>query len=107
MAAARYDMEKGGRYGEGKYPPPASTQHEPYPQQREDRERQWVPWAVPLVVAANIVLFAVTMYANNCPAHAAGSRRHRGGGACVAGFLNRFSLQPLSENPLLGPSSAT
>jgi len=31
-----------------------------------------------------------------------------GGGACVArGFLHRFSFQPLSENPLLGPSSAT
>uniref|UniRef100_A0A0A8XMU5 RHOMBOID-like protein n=1 Tax=Arundo donax TaxID=35708 RepID=A0A0A8XMU5_ARUDO len=44
------------------------------------------------------------MYANNCPAHAASSRR---GGACVAGFLRRFSFQPLSENPLLGPSSAT
>jgi len=47
------------------------------------------------------------MYVNNCPAHAAASSR-RGGGACVArGFLHRFSFQPLSENPLLGPSSAT
>jgi hypothetical protein len=50
-----------------------STQHQPYPQQREERERQWVPWVVPLVVSANIVLFAVTMYANNCPAHTTGS----------------------------------
>ncbi|CAD6204233.1 unnamed protein product [Miscanthus lutarioriparius] len=47
------------------------------------------------------------MYVNNCPAHATASSR-RGGGACVArGFLHRFSFQPLSENPLLGPSSAT
>jgi hypothetical protein len=72
MAAAHYDMEMGGRYGERKYPLPMSTQHQPYPQQRE-RERQWVPWVVPLVVSANIVLFAVTMYANNCPAHTTGS----------------------------------
>ncbi|GJM91263.1 hypothetical protein PR202_ga07622 [Eleusine coracana subsp. coracana] len=102
MAAARYDAEK---YGGGKYPPPPPEQQYPPPQQQRKEEREWVPWAVPLVVAANIVLFAVAMYANNCPAHAAGS--HRRGGACVAGFLRRFSFQPLSENPLLGPSSAT
>lgn len=107
MAAARYDAEKGARYGGGKYPPPPPPeQQQQYPpQQQREEEREWVPWAVPLVVAANIVLFAVAMYANNCPAHAGGSRRR--GGACVAGFLRRFSFQPLSENPLLGPSSAT
>lgn len=91
MAAARYDVEKGGRSG----PPPAER---PYPQR--DGEREWVPWFVPVVVAANVVLFAVAMYANNCPAQ---PRR-----ACVArGFLHRFAFQPLSENPLLGPSSDT
>lgn len=103
-AAARYDVEKGrgrnGDAGEHSPPPPEHL----YPQR--DGEREWVPWFVPAVAAANIVLFAVAMYVNNCPAHAATSRR--GGGACVArGFLHRFSFQPLSENPLLGPSSAT
>ncbi|EER94630.1 hypothetical protein SORBI_3001G321800 [Sorghum bicolor] len=105
MAAARYDVEKGGRNGEGKQRYSPQAEHL-YPPQR-DGEREWVPWFVPLVAAVNIVLFAVAMYVNNCPAHA--SRRGGGGaGACVArGFLHRFSFQPLSENPLLGPSSAT
>lgn len=94
MAAARYDVEKGGRNGEGKQRYSPQAEHL-YPPQR-DGEREWVPWFVPLVAAVNIVLFAVAMYVNNCPAHA--SRR---------GFLHRFSFQPLSENPLLGPSSAT
>uniref|UniRef100_A0A804LME2 RHOMBOID-like protein n=1 Tax=Zea mays TaxID=4577 RepID=A0A804LME2_MAIZE len=104
MAAARYDVEKGGRNnGDGKPSPPPPGHL--YPQR--DGEREWVPWLVPLVVAVNIVLFAVAMYVNNCPAHAASSRRG-GAGSCVArGFLHRFSFQPLSENPLLGPSSAT
>lgn len=98
-AAARYDVEKGG---EGRsYPPP------PPPQQREG-ERGSVPWFVPVVVAVNIAVFAVAMYVNNCPAHAASSPRRGGGGACVArGFLHRFAFQPLRENPLFGPSSAT
>ncbi|KAG2550981.1 RHOMBOID-like protein 2 [Panicum virgatum] len=101
MAAARYDVEQGGRGGEGMYPPPPPPE-QMYPQR--EGEREWVPWFVPVVVAANIALFAVVMYVNNCPAHAASARR---GGACVArGFLHRFAFQPLSENPLLGPSSA-
>ncbi|PUZ40454.1 hypothetical protein GQ55_9G425300 [Panicum hallii var. hallii] len=101
-AAARFDVEQGGRGGEGKYPPPPPEQM--YPQR--EGEREWVPWFVPVVVAVNIALFAVVMYVNNCPTHAASTRRG-GGGACVArGFLHRFAFQPLSENPLLGPSSA-
>ncbi|KAL5225784.1 hypothetical protein ABZP36_012423 [Zizania latifolia] len=105
MAAARYDVEKGGRKGEeeeGRYGSPAAQ----YPQR--EGEREWVPWIVPAIVVANIVVFAVVMYVNNCPAHASSLRGgRRGGGKCVAGFLRRFSFQPLSENPLLGPSSAT
>ncbi|BAT11714.1 RHOMBOID-like protein 2 [Oryza sativa Japonica Group] len=99
-AAARYDVEKGGRKREGEEErcgsPAAVAQ---YPQR--EGEREWVPWLVPAILVANVVVFAVAMYVNNCPSHA--SR----GGACVAGFLRRFSFQPLSENPLLGPSSAT
>jgi hypothetical protein len=35
---------------------------------------------------------------NDCPRHNTN---------CAAGFLGRFAFQPLRENPLLGPSSAT
>ena len=99
MAGSRHDADQkaGMRKWEETPPPPA--------QQYPEAEREWVPWIVPVFVAANIVLFAVAMYANNCPAHA-GSRR--AGNQCVgAGFLHRFAFQPLNENPLLGPSSAT
>jgi hypothetical protein len=107
-AAARYDVEKGGRGGQEYYPPaPPPAAEQMYPQR--EGEREWVPWFVPVVVAANIAMFATAMYVNNCPAHAAPARRGgAGAGSCVArGFLHRFSFQPLSENPLLGPSSAT
>ncbi|KAI4974625.1 RHOMBOID-like protein 2 [Hordeum vulgare subsp. vulgare] len=67
-------------------------------------ERQWWPWLVPTVLGACVSVFAVEMYLNDCPRH--GSTL--GGDApCVAGFLRQFSFQPLRENPLLGPSSAT
>jgi len=64
-------------------------------------ERKWWPWLVPTVIVACIAVFVVEMYENNCPRH--GSQF----GGCVAGFLRRFSFQPLRENPLLGPSSST
>lgn len=64
-------------------------------------EREWTPWVVPLVVVANIAMFVVTMYVNNCP------HRRSPHGSCVAGSLHRFSFQPLRENPLFGPSSST
>lgn len=62
-------------------------------------ERHHRTWLVPLVVLANVVMFLVVMYYNNCP---------RNGGGCVGrGFLRRLSFQPLKENPLLGPSATT
>ncbi|KAF8700951.1 hypothetical protein HU200_033837 [Digitaria exilis] len=64
-------------------------------------DRKWWPWLVPTVIVACIAVFVVEMYENNCPKH--GSPL----GDCVAGFLRRFSFQPLRENPLLGPSSST
>ncbi|OIW08008.1 hypothetical protein TanjilG_20109 [Lupinus angustifolius] len=64
-----------------------------------DPETHWTSWLVPLFVLANVVVFIVAMYINNCP-----SKNH---GDCVAKFLHRFSFQPLSENPLFGPSSLT
>lgn len=60
--------------------------------------KKWFPWLIPSFVIANVVTFLVTMYVNNCPHNSV---------SCVAGFLGRFSFQPFSENPLLGPSSNT
>eukprot|EP00250_Pteridium_aquilinum_P032965 c501_g1_i1 orf=589-1722(-) len=54
---------------------------------------------IPLFVAVNVVMFFISMYINNCP--------HNTGNKCVAKFLRRFSFQPISENPLFGPSSRT
>ncbi|CAL0333254.1 unnamed protein product [Lupinus luteus] len=64
-----------------------------------DPESRWISWLVPLFVLVNVVAFVVAMYINNCPT--------KNNGHCVAKFLNRFSFQPLSENPLFGPSSLT
>ncbi|CAH2060196.1 unnamed protein product [Thlaspi arvense] len=58
----------------------------------------WFPWLVPAVVVANIALFAISMFINNCPKNSP---------HCSARFLGRFSFQPMKENPLLGPSSTT
>jgi hypothetical protein len=89
--ATRGDLEKGGVKKEaGKVPSPLYPQHE--------GQREWVPWLVPVLFVINITVFVVTMYVNNCPARQ---------GKCIGGFLGRFRFQPLHENPLLGPSSAT
>lgn len=60
--------------------------------------KKWFPWLIPSFVIVNVVTFLVTMYVNNCPHNSV---------SCFAGFLGRFSFQPFSENPLLGPSSST
>lgn len=60
--------------------------------------KRWFPWMVPTFVVANIAMFLITMFINNCPKNSV---------SCVADFLGRFSFQPLKENPLLGPSSST
>ncbi|KAJ3682115.1 hypothetical protein LUZ60_014688 [Juncus effusus] len=64
-------------------------------------ESEWTSWVVPMIVVANVAVFAVAMYVNNCPANPSPY------GSCVASFLHRFSFQPLKQNPLLGPSSST
>ncbi|VVA11065.1 PREDICTED: RHOMBOID [Prunus dulcis] len=68
----------------------------------EDSETQWTSWLVPMVVVANVGVFLVVMFVNNCPKH-----NPRIEGKCEARFLGRFSFQPLKENPLFGPSSST
>lgn len=60
--------------------------------------RRWFPFLVPLFVLANIGLFILSMYVNNCPANS---------NSCVGDFLGRFAFQPLKENPMFGPSAAT
>lgn len=68
----------------------------------EERDAQWTSWLIPMFVVANVALFVVAMYINDCPKHNLGID-----GKCVARFLGRFSFQPLHENPLFGPSSST
>ncbi|CAN8279199.1 unnamed protein product [Cochlearia groenlandica] len=60
--------------------------------------KSWFSWLIPCFVIANVVVFVITMYVNNCP---------KKSGDCFAGFLGRFSFQSTRENPLLGPSSLT
>lgn len=60
--------------------------------------RNWFSWLIPCFVVANVVVFVITMYVNNCP---------KKSGDCFADFLGRFSFQSTRENPLLGPSSLT
>ncbi|KAG5533764.1 hypothetical protein RHGRI_027821 [Rhododendron griersonianum] len=51
----------------------------------EDRDTQWTSWLIPMFVVANIAVFVVVMYVNNCPKHYRGSD-----GKCVASFLGRL-----------------
>ncbi|KAI9075583.1 hypothetical protein K1719_042489 [Acacia pycnantha] len=44
-----------------------------------DPETHWTSWLVPMFVVANVAVFIIVMYINNCPKH--------------------------RENPLFGPSS--
>jgi hypothetical protein len=88
-------------------------QHCPRPPAQEFRPfRRWFPFLVPLFVAANVGLFVLTMYVNDCPAHAAAADAAIGGATQAQGCLlqqdlGRFAFQPYRENPLVGPSSAT
>ncbi|KAM1054589.1 hypothetical protein ACFX13_001974 [Malus domestica] len=69
----------------------------------DDEEAQWTSWLVPMIVVANIGVFLVAMYVNNCPKNNYAAAE----GKCTARFLGRLSFQPLKENPLFGPSSST
>ncbi|KAJ7975675.1 Rhomboid-like protein [Quillaja saponaria] len=91
------DLERGGgtkNRGNDRYPTSSYV--------IADSESQWTSWLVPMIVVANIAVFIVLMYINNCPKNNLGFE-----GKCVAKFLGRFSFEPLRENPLFGPSSST
>uniref|UniRef100_A0A1J3JQW5 RHOMBOID-like protein n=1 Tax=Noccaea caerulescens TaxID=107243 RepID=A0A1J3JQW5_NOCCA len=61
-------------------------------------DARWTSWAIPMVVIANVVVFVVVMYVNDCP--------HKSN-RCLAKLLGRFSFESFKANPLLGPSSST
>ncbi|XVE57831.1 hypothetical protein DITRI_Ditri04bG0121800 [Diplodiscus trichospermus] len=95
------DLERGGSNGKNRannYYQSSSTG----PYYLESTEKQWTSWLVPMFVVANVAVFVVVMYINNCPKKNLGFD-----GSCVAKFLGRLSFQPLKENPLFGPSSNT
>ncbi|MBA0657380.1 hypothetical protein Goklo_009666 [Gossypium klotzschianum] len=46
----------------------------------DDTEPQWTSWLVPVFLVANVAVFVVVMYVNNCP-------KHKLVGNCVARFL--------------------
>ncbi|XVF51542.1 hypothetical protein PTKIN_Ptkin04bG0193000 [Pterospermum kingtungense] len=99
---ASRDLERGGggngkKRGNSYY---QSSSSGPY--YVESTEKQWTSWLVPMFVVANVAVFVVVMYINNCPKNNLGFE-----GSCVARFLGRLSFQPLKENPLFGPSSNT
>ncbi|GAV76582.1 Rhomboid domain-containing protein [Cephalotus follicularis] len=78
--------------------PPQMSTPNPVAYHQVKHFKKWIPWLIPAFVVANVVMFIITMYVNNCPKNSV---------SCVAGFLGRFSFQPFKENPLLGPSSVT
>lgn len=103
------DLESGGgakSRNNNSYPPPTTSAEPPSPYYVEISESEWTPWLVPMIVVANVAMFVVIMYVNNCHHNYEGSRFGRGR-HCVAKVLGRLSFQPLQENPLFGPSSST
>ena len=98
MASRDLEKNRDGNYNNySNYPPQSSSSI----YHLHSSERQWTSWLVPVIVIANIAMFVIVMFINNCP------KNHFGFDTCVARFLGRFSFQPLRENPLLGPSSNT
>ncbi|XP_047162644.1 RHOMBOID-like protein 2 [Vigna umbellata] len=97
---ARRDLESGGGRTKNNRTEENYTAHES--SNLYEADTHWTSWLVPMFVVANIAVFVVSMYINNCPKNNLGLQ-----GGCVAKFLGRFSFEPMQENPLLGPSSST
>ncbi|XP_062084969.1 RHOMBOID-like protein 1 [Humulus lupulus] len=77
--------------------PSAAPFRSPSPPDDYKPFKRWTSWLVPSFVMVNIVLFAVTMFVNDCPKNST---------SCLGRFLGPFSFQPMKENPLLGPSAS-
>ncbi|KAF5466726.1 hypothetical protein F2P56_016630 [Juglans regia] len=87
------DIEAGPR---GTRPPlPPSPHFQP------PTPKTWLSWLVPLIFAANIMMFVYTMYVNDCPATTGEEE------CLLSAYLGRLSFQPFTENMLLGPSITT
>ncbi|KAL3504044.1 hypothetical protein ACH5RR_033885 [Cinchona calisaya] len=69
-----------------------------FPFCRQIRQRRDNSWVISLIVILHVVVFVATMISNDC-----GKNSH---GHCALKTLGRLSFQPLSENPLLGPSAS-
>ncbi|KAK2995942.1 hypothetical protein RJ640_003734 [Escallonia rubra] len=88
-------------------PPPGRRHHPaaaPPPPSRPPPEayqpfKKWLPLLVPTIVVANVVLFVIAMYINDCP--------HNSQKCLGAKTLGRFAFQDTHANPLLGPSATT
>ncbi|KAL6007738.1 hypothetical protein ACLOJK_033240 [Asimina triloba] len=66
---------------------------------QSSRQRKESTWIISFFAVVNVVAFVATMLRNDCPENSHGD--------CILKSLGRFSFQPLTENPLLGPSSST
>ncbi|KAK1403649.1 RHOMBOID-like protein [Heracleum sosnowskyi] len=66
---------------------------------RSLKQRKENAWIISLFVFLHVVVFATTMFINNC--------WHNSHRDCALSALGRFSFQRLDENPLLGPSAST
>ncbi|KAG1339231.1 RHOMBOID-like protein 6, mitochondrial [Cocos nucifera] len=99
-ASSGPDVRSNGRRGDNTIYPLEINPTAPPPRGGDDFRpfRRWFPWLLPLFIVANVVVFVVTMYVNDCPKTSTN---------CALDFLGRFSFQPLKENPLFGPSSFT
>ncbi|KAJ8762848.1 hypothetical protein K2173_022977 [Erythroxylum novogranatense] len=63
------------------------------------RRRRRDTWIISIFVIVHLIAFIATMIVNDCPFYSHGH--------CSVKSLARLSFQPLSENPLLGPSAST
>jgi membrane associated rhomboid family serine protease len=103
-----YDVEsldesfKGRKNSHAQYKFQPSPLNVPQPPAPEEEKRRWIPFLIPTILIANILVFVLTMYYNNCPAHISTSEPK-----CVLPWLHRFSFQSFRENPMLGPSALT
>ncbi|XP_073390540.1 RHOMBOID-like protein 2 isoform X3 [Physcomitrium patens] len=69
--------------------------------QKREIERGQTSWLIPALALIHLIAFILVMSHNNC------DRKGSNGGenVCIFNFVRRFPFQPLSENPLLGPSA--
>lgn len=70
----------------------------PFPIFRPLSQKRADTWIISLFVILHFGAFIITMIVNDCWENSHGD--------CALKPLRRFSFQPLSENPLIGPSAS-